>query len=75
MTFQAYKGSLGDLTPVMTDWQSLIPLAFVALQLLISPARAKQIAGHAVSTYALTQEAVGKIGRLVVSVKRTNYTR
>jgi predicted ATP-grasp superfamily ATP-dependent carboligase len=56
-----YKGSQEDLTPITKDWQSLIPLVFVGLQLLISPARARHIAGHAVSTYALTQEAVEKI--------------
>ncbi|MGO9568487.1 MAG: hypothetical protein ACLP5H_13185 [Desulfomonilaceae bacterium] len=68
----AYRDSLEDLTPITTDWQSLIPMAFVGLQLLISPARAKQIAGHAVSTYALTQEAVEKICKLEMSVKPTN---
>ena len=68
----AYKDSLEDLTPITTDWQSLIPMAFVGLQLLESPARAKQIAGRAVSTYALTQEAVEKICKLEMSEKHTN---
>ena len=68
----AYKDSHEDLTPITTDWQSFIPLAFIGLQLLVSPARAKHIAGHAVSTYALTQEGVEKICELEMSVKRTN---
>lgn len=68
----AYKDSQEDLTPITTDWQSLIPMAFVGLQLLISPARAKEIAGRAVSTYALTQKAVEKICKLELSVQRTN---
>jgi carbamoylphosphate synthase large subunit len=68
----AYKDSQEDLTPITTDWQSLIPMAFVGLQLLISPARAKQIADHAVSAYALTQKAVQKICELELSLQRTN---
>src|SRR5208283_5346747 len=56
-----YKGSQEDLTPITTDWQSLMPLAFVGLQLLISPARAQHIADRAVSTFTLTQKAVEKI--------------
>ncbi|MGO9612074.1 MAG: hypothetical protein ACLPX5_03470 [Dissulfurispiraceae bacterium] len=56
-----YKGSQEDLTPIRTDWQSLIPLAFVGLQLLIRPACAQHIADRAVSTFTLTQKAVEKI--------------
>jgi hypothetical protein len=56
-----YKGSQENLTPIMRDWQSLLPLAFVGLQLLIKPARAQQIASRAVSAYALKQEAMEKI--------------
>jgi hypothetical protein len=59
-----YKDSQEDLTPLKKDWQSLIPLALVGLRLLINPARAQQIAGRAVSTYALTPMAVEKINSL-----------
>jgi predicted ATP-grasp superfamily ATP-dependent carboligase len=68
-----YKDSQEDLTPLKKDWQSLIPLAFVGLQLLINPARAQQIAGRAVSTYALTPSAVEKINSLASS--RTTAAR
>jgi predicted ATP-grasp superfamily ATP-dependent carboligase len=65
-----YACSMEDLTPVTIDWQSFIPLAFVGVQLLINQARAKQIAGHAVSTYALTQEAAEEITKPEMSLKK-----
>ena len=59
-----YRGSQEDLTPIARDWESLIPLAFVGLQLLTSPARAKRIAAGAVSSYSLTQKGAEEICRL-----------
>jgi hypothetical protein len=56
-----YKGSQEDLTPIIKDWQSLIAVTFIGVQLSINPARAQQIARHAVSTYALTQQTVEEI--------------
>jgi len=56
-----YADSREDLTPVTKDWQSLIPLTFVGVKLLINPTSALDIAGRAVSAYALTQAAVQEI--------------
>ena len=60
-----YQNSREDLTPITKDWQSVIPLKFIGLQLLINPGRARQIADHAVSAYALKQETVEKICRFL----------
>src|SRR5262249_24106050 len=52
-----YAGTVGGLTPVARDPWAAIPVAAVALCLLIKPELARSIAGHAVSAYAIADGA------------------
>jgi len=56
-----YSGSKEDLTPVVLDPLSLLPLAFVLLQLLFSPSIAQRLTARTIANYSLTPEAVREI--------------
>jgi len=53
-----YKHSYEDLTPPGLDPPSLIPLAFVTIQLLINPAITSSISRRTVSDYSLTEKTI-----------------
>jgi hypothetical protein len=59
-----YSGSKEDLTPVVLDPLSLLPLAFVLLQLLFSPTIAQRLSARTIADYSLTPEAVREICKL-----------
>jgi predicted ATP-grasp superfamily ATP-dependent carboligase len=56
-----FAGSREDLTPVRTDFPSIIPLGIVTGQLLLRPGNAHHIATGAVNAYSLTTTAVETI--------------
>jgi len=53
----AFRGSHESLCPVWTDPPSVLPVGFVALQLLLSPARWQALAARQVGSYALSEDA------------------
>jgi len=56
-----YAGSREQLTPVLRDPPSLLPLSFVLSRLLISPRRALDIAARSVAAYSLGPGAVERV--------------
>ncbi len=58
---QAFANSKEDLTLVEQDLPSIIPLTFVVLQLLASPAKARRIADKAIADYSLSPNAIALI--------------
>ena len=60
-----YSGSKEDLTPVVLDPLSLLPLAVVLVQLLFAPSIAKRLSARTIADYSLTPEAVRQIRSLV----------
>src|SRR5262249_43275932 len=59
-----YSQSREELTPVLIDPPSLLPLAAVAGQLLVNPRWAVHLGNRAVADYALTPEAINMISQL-----------
>jgi predicted ATP-grasp superfamily ATP-dependent carboligase len=65
-----YAGSQDEVTRPCDDALSMIPAAFVALQLLVNPRRAQGIVSRAVRDYALSalsDEAIRRMGTLSAS--------
>jgi hypothetical protein len=58
-----YADSREQLTPVLRDPPSLLPVAFVAGRLLLSPRKAGEIAEHAVSGYSVDPTSVEAVSR------------
>ena len=56
-----YERSREELTPVLSDLLSLLPVAAVAVQLLINPRRAEELGNRTVADYALTPFAIRTI--------------
>jgi hypothetical protein len=56
-----YENSLEEMTRPAADWLSVIPYAWIAGQLLVSPARAAKLVRGTVENYALTAEAAQRI--------------
>jgi predicted ATP-grasp superfamily ATP-dependent carboligase len=59
-----YCRSREELTPILFDPPSLIPLAAVAGQLLINPKWAERLGNRAVADYALTPFAINMVSQL-----------
>jgi predicted ATP-grasp superfamily ATP-dependent carboligase len=59
-----YSGSREDLTPIVLDPLSLLPLAVVLVQLLFSPSIAQHLSARTIADYSLTPEAVRQISGL-----------
>jgi predicted ATP-grasp superfamily ATP-dependent carboligase len=57
----AFRGSRESLSPVWLDPPSVLPVLFVALLLLTSPAKWRWLAARQVGSYALTDEAARAI--------------
>lgn len=57
------RNSSEQLTPVARDPPSLVPAAFVAARLLLSPSQAADIARQAVSGYSIGPGAVAQLAR------------
>lgn len=62
-----YAGSAEQLTPLLRDPPSAIAAAFVAARVLLAPRAATQIAGHAVSGYAIGPASVAQVQALVAA--------
>ena len=58
-----YGDSMEQLTPVLRDPPSMVPAAVVGARLLVSPQRASDIAGRAVSSYSISPASVSEIAR------------
>ena len=56
-----YAGSTEQLTPVIRDSLSLVPLAVVATRLLANPRAATSLAGKAVSAYSVTPDSIARL--------------
>jgi hypothetical protein len=56
-----YESSTEELTPILRDPPSLVPLMVVAAQLLASPRRAERISRHTVATYSIGPDAIAKV--------------
>ncbi len=56
-----YRESREDLTPILEDWPSLIPLLVVLITLLIQPRRVHQLSAKAIQRYSLDARAVSFI--------------
>jgi hypothetical protein len=56
-----YAGSAEQLTPVIRDPLSLVPLAVVATRLLANPRAATSLAGKAVSAYSVTPDSIARL--------------
>jgi hypothetical protein len=61
-----YRGSTEQLTPVLRDPPSLIPIAVVAAQLLGSPGWARTISRNTVDASSIGPSAVATVRRAVV---------
>jgi len=61
-----YASSREQLTPGLRDPPSLLPAAFVATSLLLSPRKTANIARQAVSNYSITPAAVAEVARAAV---------
>jgi len=59
-----YSGSREDLTPILSDPLSLLPLSVVIMGLLFNPSIANRLSAHAIADYSLTPQAVRTICRL-----------
>jgi predicted ATP-grasp superfamily ATP-dependent carboligase len=59
-----YSRSLEELTPLLVDPPSLLPLAAVVGQLLVNPKWAAELGNHTVADYALTPVAIRTICQL-----------
>jgi hypothetical protein len=57
----SYRASTEQLTPIVRDPPSAGALAFVAGRALASPRQATQLAGRAVSSYAITPTAIDTV--------------
>ncbi len=60
-----YADSSEQLTPVLRDPPSLLPVAFVAGRLLLSPRKASEIAERAVGGYSIDPASVETVSRAV----------
>jgi len=60
----AFRGSRESLTPIRVDPPSALPLAFVALRLLLSPRSWEMLAARQVGSYALTAAAARRIAQM-----------
>jgi len=56
-----YSGSREDLTPILSDPLSLLPLSAVVLGLLFYPSIANFLSAHTIADYSLTPQAVQTI--------------
>jgi len=56
-----YSESREDLTPILLDLFSLVPLSVVIVGLLVNPAIAQRLSAHTVADYSLTPQAVQTI--------------
>jgi hypothetical protein len=61
----SYADSAEQLTPIARDPPSLLPLAFVATRLLLSPAGAKDLAGSVVERYSIGPETIAAAAQAV----------
>lgn len=61
LRFGEYRGSREEITSVWNDPQSLVPLAIVAMRLLMHPSSAKDIAQRSIRNYALSESAANRI--------------
>jgi len=61
-----FRGSRESLSPVWLDSPSVLPVVFVALLLLLSPAKWRRLASRQVGSYALTDEAARAIRAMPV---------
>lgn len=59
----SHRGSTEQLTPVLRDPPSLLPIAVVAAQLLLSPGRATTIARNTVAAYSIGPSAIATVRR------------
>ncbi len=60
----AYRDSREELTPVLLDWLSAIPLIVTALWLLVRPAAAFYLSKKGWGPHLLNQESIRKIRSL-----------
>ncbi len=60
----AYRKSREELTPVLLDWLSAIPLIVTALWLLVRPAAANYLPKKGFGSHLLNQESIRKIRTL-----------
>jgi hypothetical protein len=58
-----YRGTVEELTPVRSDYRSLIPLIAVAVRLLRSPTASARMRGETVRHYSLTSETIARLQR------------
>ncbi len=58
-----FTGSREQLTPVGRDPLSLLPVAFVAAQLLVAPRRARALATETVAAYTVGEDAIARLDR------------
>jgi hypothetical protein len=70
-----YKGSREWLTPVRQDFQSFIPLAFVAGRALFSPISIGPFAASAVKAYSVTPAAIERVREVASGPKRRRRRR
>jgi hypothetical protein len=56
-----YRGSREQLTPIIRDPPSFGPLAFVLARLIGSPARATELASHAIASYSVPPDSVATV--------------
>ncbi len=61
LRFGKYRGSHEEITSIWNDPLSVVPLAFVAMRLLIHPSSAKDIAQRSIRNYALSEHAANSI--------------
>jgi hypothetical protein len=57
----AFAGSAEQLTPIVRDPPSAVPLAFVSARVLGAPSAAARIAAHAVESYTIPPETVAAV--------------
>lgn len=70
-----YSSSQDELTRRCDDFMSVLPLWWIACQLLASPARAKSIVAQTIENYSLPESAVEAIEALDVESFRTAFSR
>jgi hypothetical protein len=63
-----YADSTEQLTPVLHDPLSLIPAAFIATRVLLSPGNATAIAARAVSSYSIGPGSVAEVARVAETI-------
>jgi hypothetical protein len=59
-----YAGSTEQLTPILRDPPSLVAIAAVAAQLVMSPRAAKRISATTVATYQIRPDSIDTIRNL-----------